>query len=334
MIQIGIIGYGYWGPNLVRNFSAITGAGVKWICDTSKSALLEAKKLYPTVRTTQNYQALLDDAETQAIVIATPVSTHFPLAVRAIRAGKHVLVEKPLTLTARDAQALVRLAKTGKRTLMVDHTYVYTPAIQKIKEIIDSNELGEIYHLDCVRTNLGLVQKDSNVIYDLATHDLSIVDYLLGSMPTRIAATGSHRLIAGQEPVAHIVAHYGRASLDCHVSWLSPVKIRTMVIVGTQKMLLYDDMQASEKVKVYDRGIDVTPAPADLYQLRIGYRLGSVSTPSLPIREGLVGVTHQFIKSITTGVSGPSDGPAGARIVLLLTSANKSLSQNGKSIAL
>lgn len=319
MVNIALVGFGYWGPNLARNFHALPNASLSFICDLDPKLLSRAKKLYPNVATTQNIDDVLRDAKTDAVVIATPISTHVPLATLFLKAGKHVLVEKPLAPTTAEALALVRLAKAKKRILAVDHTYLFTPEIEKIRDIIAAGLLGNIFFVDSVRTNLGLIQKDSNVISDLATHDFSIMDFLFGSTPNNISATGFSPKNIHQEAVAYITARYpGNLFFHSHVSWLSPAKIRTMIFVGTKKMLVYNDMEQTEKIKIYDKGIDIS-------ELRIGYRTGSMIAPHFPIKEGLTGMAKDFIAAITKKKTPRSNGEMGVRVVAAIEAATKSI---------
>lgn len=319
MINVAIIGFGYWGPNLARNFHALPNASLSFICDLDPKLLSRAKKLYPNVAITRKFDDVLRDAKTDAVVIATPISTHVPLATAFLKAGKHVLVEKPLAPTTREAQALVRLAKAKKRILAVDHTYLFTPEVEKIRDIINDGQLGKIFFVDSVRTNLGLIQKDSNVIFDLATHDFSILDFLFGATPNNISATGFSPKNVHQEAVAYITAQYPHnIFFHSHVSWLSPVKIRTMIFVGTKKMLVYNDMEQTEKIKIYDTGIDVR-------QRRIGYRIGSVVSPHLPITEALTGMANDFISAITKKKTPRSHGEMGVRVVRAIEAATASI---------
>ncbi len=333
MIRIGIIGYGYWGPNLVRNFARIPEVAISWICDLDTSLLRDLPRLYPTTKTTVDANDLLRDPKTDAIVIATPLSTHVPLAAQALRAGKHVLVEKPLAATGRLAAGLIRLAKTKKKILMVDHTYLYTPEVIKIREIIRSGQLGRVFFVDSVRTNLGLIQQDTNVIYDLAAHDFAIINFVLGARPNRIQATGFSHTGIRQEAVAYITARFPQGLFShMQVSWLSPVKIRTMTFVGTKKMLVYDDMEPSEKVQVYDKSISVKVDKRARLQMRIGYRTGSMVAPHIPVAEGLDGMTREFVRAIKTGKPPASDGAMGLSVVSCLEAATSSLRQNGREI--
>ena len=333
MIRIGVVGYGYWGPNIVRNFSRLTNATVAWVCDVNPKTLKEIPLIYPTIKTTNRYKDLLEDPSLDAVVIVTPTSTHLPLARLALLSGKHVLVEKPMTTTAREARVLVNLAKRKKRILMVDHTFIYTPAIRKLKAIIKSKQLGDIYYIDSVRTNLGILQKDANVVYDLATHDFSIMDYLFHQMPKTISATGITQKDLKQETVAHIGSTYKNGLfVHCHVNWLSPIKIRRMMFIGTKKMLTYDDIEPSEKLKIYDKGVSFIKDPKQSYQLRIGYRSGSAVVPNIPLEEGLYGMAQEFIRAIRLKRPPVTDGSMGLRVVTCLETATKSLRAKGKPV--
>lgn len=343
MITIGVIGFGYWGPNLVRNFARLSDARVSWICDLDTKLLLSATRQYPGIKTTTKYREILGDRSCDAVVIATPPSTHASFGKAALAAGKHVLIEKPLTIVARDAKQLIALSKRGKRILMVDHTYVYTPAVATISEILKKGELGKLLSIDSVRTNLGIIQTDVNVLYDLATHDFSIIDYLLGTTPTRISAIGTNHQMVRQDTSAYITARYpsprfGEAGnnifVHVHVSWLTPVKIRRMMIVGTKKMLVYDDNESSEKIKIYDQGVRVTNNPRNSYQQHIGYRTGNIVSPFIPLAEGLAGMTQAFVEAIASGTPPPTDGESGLRVVKILESATLAMRSKKKMIYL
>ena len=335
MIRIGIIGFGYWGPNILRNFSQQSDVSVSWVCDINPKTTQLVEKHYPGVRVTADANDIYSDSTCDAVVIVTPISTHFALAKKALESGKHVLVEKPMTQSTKEADELIKLAKNTKKMIMVDHTFVYTPAVKEIKKIITSKKLGDILHVDCVRTNLGLLQKDSNVIYDLATHDLSIVDYLFGCAPTSVSAQGVTLKGTVQETVAYINVRYPNAMhVHAHVSWVSPVKVRKITIVGTKKMLVYDDMEPTEKIKIYDKSISLISDTHAQHQLRVGYRIGSTIAPHIDVAEGLTGMAHAFIKAIKTKTPPPSDGFQGKRIVRILEAATTSIRNNGKSVIL
>lgn len=335
MIRIAVIGFGYWGPNLVRNFARLPQVSVSWVCDLNPKVLTDLPRLYPTIHTTEKTSDIFEDPKTNAVVIATPPSTHFSLAKQALDKGKHVLVEKPLAQTSKEASTLVALAKRANKALMVDHTYIYTPAISLLRRIIRSGALGQIIVVDSVRTNLGLFQKDSNVMADLAVHDFSIMDYVFGQTPISITATGLSDASLGQETIAYVSARYGKSLLlHTHVSWLSPIKIRRMMFVGTKKMLLYDDIEPSEKIKIYDKSVSVNRDPKDVYALRVGYRSGDVSIPHIGVEEGLWGMVREFARAIRTSKPATTDGTQGYRVVRCIEAATKSLRNGGKSITL
>ncbi len=333
MIRIGIIGFGYWGPNILRNFSQHSDVSVSWVCDINPKTTTVVEKQYPGVHVTTDANVVFDDPTCDAVVIVTPISTHYSLAKKALQSGKHVLVEKPMTQTALEANELITLANKKKKMLMVDHTFLYTPAVKEIKRIIASKKLGSILHVDCVRTNLGLLQKDSNVVYDLATHDLSIIDYLFDASPASVSAQGVTLKGTTQETVAYINALYPNTMhVHVHVSWISPVKVRNITIVGTKKMLVYDDMEPTEKIKIYDKSISLISEPQAQHQLRIGYRIGSTIAPHIEVAEGLTGMVHAFVRAIKTMNPPPSDGEQGKRIVSILEAATDSIKHHGKII--
>jgi predicted dehydrogenase len=335
MIRIGVIGYGYWGPNLVRNFMAAPGSAVMRVCDLRKERLSSLGKLYPGLKTCTDSSELINDPEIDAVVIATPVSSHFDLAMSALKAGKHVLVEKPLAAKSDQARKMVDEATVRNLVLLVDHTFVYTDAVRKIRELISSGQLGEIYYYDAVRVNLGLFQHDVNVIWDLAIHDLSIIDHVLPSKPVAVAATGISHVPGQPENVAYITLFFSSAQIaHVHVNWLTPVKVRHTLIGGSEKMILYDDLEPSEKLKVYDKGIDVTPEPEDVYKMLVSYRLGDMWAPQLSNTEALQTEAQHFIDCIEHNKQPETDGSAGLRMVNLIEAAETSLRDRGRLIEL
>ena len=332
-MKLALIGYGYWGPNLLRNLAKIPSATVVTVCDLNPAVLTDIPRLYPTVHTTTSVAEIMKNPEITAVVIATPPSTHFILTREALQNGKHVLVEKPFTQSATDAKKLIRLATSKKLTLMVDHTFLYTPAVRELKKIVASGLLGRIITVDSVRTNLGLFQKDNNVISDLAIHDFAIMDYLFAHAPTSVSATGIVDSSIKQETVAYVSARYKNGMfLHTHVSWLSPVKIRRMMIVGTKKMLMYDDIEPSEKIKIYDKSVSVDRDPKNAYSLRVGYRSGAIRIPHIAIEEGLAGVVREFVRSCRGGKHPQSDGYQGLRVVRAIEAATKSIRSGGKTV--
>ncbi len=333
MIKIGVIGYGYWGPNLVRNFMLAPGSAVTRVCDQREERLTPLHKQYPQVKTCTSAQELINDPAIDAVVIATPVSSHFELALAALQAGKHVLVEKPLASTSDQARRLVDEAAAQKLVLLVDHTFVYTDAVRKIRELISSGQLGEIYYYDAVRVNLGLFQHDVNVIWDLAIHDLSIIDYVLPDKPVAVSATGISHVPGEPENVAYITLFFTSSQIaHVHVNWLTPVKVRHTLIGGSEKMILYDDLEPSEKLKVYDKGIRVTPGPEDVYRMLVSYRLGDMYAPRLDNTEALQTEAQHFIDCVETSRTPATDGLAGLRMVNMIEAAETSLRDRGRLV--
>ena len=335
MIRVGVIGYGYWGPNLVRNFMAAPGSAVTRVCDLREERLAPLQKLYPSVKMSTTPEDLINDPEIDAVVIATPVSSHFELAMASLKAGKHVLVEKPLAARSDQARQLIDEAAQRKLVLLVDHTFVYTDAVRKIRELIASGELGEIYYYDAVRVNLGLFQHDVNVVWDLAIHDLSIMDYVLPEKPVAISATGISHIPGQPENVAYITLFFAGAQIaHVHVNWLTPVKVRHTLIGGSEKMILYDDLEPSEKLKVYDKGINVTPRQEDVYKMLVSYRSGDMWAPRLDNTEALQTEALHFIDCVENGRQPDTDGPAGLRMVSMIEAAETSLRHRGRLIEL
>ncbi len=335
MIGIGVIGYGYWGPNLVRNFMEAPGSRVVSVCDLSAGRLAPLTVRYPTVGVTTDYRELLSDARVDAIVIATPVASHFELAMAALGAGKHVLVEKPLAANSEQALRLVEEADRRGLVLMVDHTFIYTGAVRKIRELISDGALGEIYYYDSVRINLGLFQHDVNVVWDLAVHDLSIMDYVLPARPVAVSATGISHLPGQPENVAYITLFFDNNLIaHVHVNWLSPVKVRRTLIGGSEKMIVYDDLEPSEKLKVYDKGVTVGKHPEDVYELLVSYRSGDMWAPRFDTTEALRTEALHFVECVEKSTRPETDGPEGLRIVRIMEAAEQSLRARGQLVEL
>jgi predicted dehydrogenase len=335
MLRVGVIGYGYWGPNLVRNFMSAPGSEVVAVSDLIEERLFPLRKIYPNLKTTRNSTQLINDPSIDAIVIATPVSSHFDLALATLKAGKHVLVEKPLAANSEQAQRLIDEARARELILMVDHTFVYTDAVRKIRELISSGSLGEIYYYDAVRVNLGLFQHDVSVIWDLAIHDLSIMDHVLPSKPVAISATGISHVQGQPENVAYITLFFPNTQIaHIHVNWLTPVKVRHTLIGGSEKMILYDDLEPSEKVKVYDKGITVTPGPEDVYKMLVSYRSGDMWAPRLDNIEALQTEALHFIDCVANHRQPQTDGQSGLRMVKMIEAAEKSLQSRGELVEL
>jgi predicted dehydrogenase len=336
MIGIGVIGYGYWGPNLVRNFANTPDVKVVAVSDLNAQRLDQIRNLYPTIKLTTDARDLFVDPTVDAIVIATPVATHFDLAMQGLRAGKHVLVEKPLTSTSEQGERLLAEAHRRKLVLMVDHTFVYTAAVRKIRELVDSGRLGRLYYYDSVRINLGLFQHDVNVLWDLAVHDLSIMDYVLAAKPCAVAATGIAHVAGQQHDVAYMTCFFENSMIaHFHVNWLAPVKIRRTLVGGDQRMIVYDDLEPSEKVKVYDKGITLNNGgPEGRYQLLVGYRAGDMWAPQLTTGEALRVEAAHFIECINRTADPLTGGEVGLRIVRILEAGTQSISMQGRPVEL
>jgi predicted dehydrogenase len=331
MITFGVIGYGYWGPNVVRNLDSLEDARILAISDTSPSARERAHKAYPGIRITADAAEVISSSDIDAVAIITPVWTHFELAKAALENGKHAFVEKPFTSNAAQAEELINLAARSNLRVMVDHTFLFTAAVKKIKQFLQDGTLGELYYYDSTRVNLGLFQHDVNVIWDLAPHDLSIVDYLIEQSPEEVVATGQTHL-NGHEDVAFITLYFpDEVIAHINVNWLSPVKVRTTLIGGAKKMLVWNDLEADEKLKIYDKGVQITSREG-LYNLLVNYRSGDMWAPKLEQVEALRQELSYFVDCIMQGQNPFNDGVAGLRVVKMLEAANKSLRQRGVAV--
>jgi predicted dehydrogenase len=336
VIKVGLIGYGYWGPNLARNLTETGGFELAAIAEERPDRRAMAARRHPGAAICVDAGALIDRDDIAAVVIATPLATHHALAAAAIDRGKHVLVEKPLAASRREAADLAERAEARGVRLMVDHTFVYTGAVRKMRTLVDAGELGELLYLDSVRVNLGLFQQDSNVIWDLAAHDLAILDHLIAERPVAVSANGS--AVAGyrHENIAYITVHYASGFLGhFHVNWLAPLKIRQILLGGRQRMLVFDDMDPSEKVRVYDKGVDFdVPDDETRRQILVSYRTGDMHAPKLDRREALSLVAAEFAASIAEQRPPLTDAAAGVRVVSLLEAAERSLRGEGRRIPL
>jgi predicted dehydrogenase len=332
---IGVVGYGYWGPNLVRNFASSEVARVVGVSDLDPSKLALCKRHHPGVATTPDFRDLLEDSRIDAVAIATPVHSHYELALAALKAGKHVLVEKPLAQTVEQVLRLIDEAERRNLTLMVDHTFLYTPAVQKIRQLIAEEALGDIYYYNSVRASLGLFQHDVNVIWDLAVHDLSIIQYILDEEPVAVSATGTCHVAGTPENMAHIALFF-QSSCVAHISvnWLSPVKVRQTFVGGSRKMIVYDDVEPTEKIKVYDKGITVNGLGENAHQLRIGYRAGDMWAPHLPTKEALQTEVEHFVDCLRSGKTPVSSARTGLRVVEILEAASRSIAAQGRPVRL
>lgn len=337
MINIGIVGYGYWGPNLVRNFAETPGARVAAVSDLDNAKLALVQRRFPAVKTTTDYSDLLNDIRIDAIAIATPVSTHFDLALAALRAGKHVWLEKPMTETSEQARILVDEAHKRDLVLLVDHTFIYTGAVMKMKELVKSGELGKILYYDSVRVNLGLFQRDVSVVSDLAVHDFSILDHLLGEHPVAVSANCANHFVGTPENLAYVTLFYDSGAIaHTSVSWLAPVKVRQIHLGGTSKMITYDDLEPSEKIKVYDKGVSFTDDPAKIHEMRVGYRAGDMWAPKLAATEALSVEGAHFVDCIEHKKTPMTDGQLGLRVVEVIEAASLSMRRkvrrNGETV--
>jgi predicted dehydrogenase len=330
-IRVGVIGYGYWGPNVVRNLHGLDSCQLMAVCDKSTAALQRAHRLYPRLHLTTDFMEILTSPEIDAVAIVTPVWTHFELAKAALENGKHVFVEKPFTSTSRQAEELIELAERNNLKIMVDHTFLFGGAVRKIRELIDAGALGPLYYFDSTRVNLGLFQHDVSVIWDLAPHDLSIMDYVIAEQPEAVVATGAKHL-NGHADMAFITVYFpGSIVAHINVNWLSPVKVRTTLIGGKDKMLVWNDLEADEKIKIYDKGVQITNGQG-MYDLLVSYRSGDVWAPKVDHTEALKVELDYFVDCIVNDRTPINDGHAGLRIVRLLESAEESLLERGRVI--
>jgi predicted dehydrogenase len=333
MIRVGVIGYGYWGPNLVRNFSDNPNCQVVAVCDGNPDRLQIAQRRSPGIWVTQDARELIDHKDVDAVVIATPANTHFELGRRALTAGKQVLIEKPLTSTATESEILIEEAEKRNSVLMVDHTFLYTGAVRKIKQLLDAGDLGNVLYYDSVRVNLGLFQPDVNVIWDLAVHDVAIMDYLLPATPLAVSATGMTHLAGCAQSIAYMTCLFSNNLIaHIHVNWLAPAKIRRTLLGGDRKMVVYDDVEPSEKVKIYDKGVSISNKPDVIFQKMIQYRMGDMYAPELDTREALGVEVAEFVRCVETGAKPLSDGASGLRVVRLLEAATQSIHQHGSPV--
>ncbi|MBK8504894.1 MAG: Gfo/Idh/MocA family oxidoreductase [Saprospiraceae bacterium] len=334
MINIAVVGFGYWGPNLVRNFANTPDCKVRYIVEKDERQYTKIKNLYPGVEAVTNYGQVINDQEVDAIVIATPVYTHFQLASQALSHGKHVLLEKPMTGSVDEALKLISIAEKNDRVLMVDHTYLYTSAVKKIKQLVDDGIIGRIQYIDSTRINLGLFQRDVNVLWDLAPHDISICDYLMDEKPLAVQAVGVSHTENGIENIAYLTLFYPEnriAHFNC--SWISPVKIRHMLIGGDEKMIVFNDLETTEKIRIYDKGYKLIPED-DRSDVLIDYRVGDIMIPKIPQTEALSDMAKDFVAAVSKGKKPISDFNSGLFVVSILEAASESIKNDGKKIKL
>jgi predicted dehydrogenase len=328
-IKIGVIGAGYWGPNLIRNFYDIPDSDMVAVCDLRQERLDHIQSRYPGVITCSDYSEILN-SDVDAMVIATPVSTHYGIARDCLRAGKHVLIEKPLACTSEEAQQIVTLGRDLNKLVMIGHTFMFNPAVIALREIISSGEIGNIFYVNSTRVNLGLYQPDINVVWDLAPHDISILLYILDESPVFASARGGMYVKPGVHDVAHITVHYSEGVFaDLRVSWLDPCKIRRITIVGSKKMIVYDDIEPVDKIKIFDKGVDVQPYTDTFEEFHLAYRYGEAENYPLRNEEPLRMECQHFLDCIRDGRSSYSDGDLGLKVIQVIEAANKSLFNGG-----
>jgi predicted dehydrogenase len=333
VVKFGVIGYGYWGPNVVRNLDQLDQVDVLQVCDLSASARQRAQKAFPELEVTADPSALLSSPDIDAIAVVTPVWTHFEIAKTALENGKHVFVEKPFTSNSAQAQELIELAEKKNLKIMVDHTFLFTGAVRKIRQLLEEDTLGRLYYYDSTRVNLGLFQHDVNVIWDLAPHDLSIMDHLIQQRPEAIVATGQTHL-NGHEDIAFITLYFpDKIIAHINVNWLSPVKMRTTLIGGEKKMLVWNDLTTDEQVRVYDKGVSVSSREG-VYNLLVNYRSGDMWAPRLERAEALTHELSYFVDCIINNRTPMNDGHAGMRVVKMLEASSQSLRQRGALVYL
>jgi predicted dehydrogenase len=335
MLNIAVAGCGYWGPNLIRNFNSLPGCRLKLVCDTDADRLEHMKTLYPSVKTTTEFEDLVNNQEIDAIVVATPVRFHYEMARKALQAGKHTFIEKPMARSSRECEELVELADKHKLVLMVGHTFVYSKPVRKIKEIVLSGELGDLQYISARRLNLGLLQKDINVAWDLAPHDISIILYVLGKDPVSVNCQGKSHVAKGVEDVTNMTLNFSNGAFGIiQSSWLDPNKVRETVFIGTKKMLVYDDVEPIEKIRIYDKRVEIPPHYDSFGEFQYSYHYGGMYSPYLKLVEPLKVECQHFLDCINTGEKSESSGLEGLEVVRILEAASASLQDGGGQVAI
>lgn len=336
MIKVGMVGCGYWGPNLIRNFAACPDTQLLWACDIDPNRIKKALGSYPVVKSTTDFNDILKDSQVDAVAIATPVHTHYPLAKACLESGKHVLLEKPLALSVQEGEKLIELSHKKGLQLMCDHTFCYTGAVRKMKEILDSGVLGELLYFDSIRINLGLFQQDINVIWDLAPHDLSILDFLINDRPISVSAHGVCHAGNEIENIAYVILRYANSFIaHFHLNWLSPVKIRRTIIGGSEKMMVWNDLEQDEKIKIYNKGITVKKdEETERNRLLVSYRTGDMYAPQFDDTEALFSMVKEFAACIDENRPALTDGEAGLRVLRILEATQRSIRAGGANVGI
>jgi predicted dehydrogenase len=333
MIKVAVAGFGYWGPNLVRNFNSVAECKVEKVCDTDVKRLEHIKSLYPGMETTGEFETIINDSRIEAVIIATPVKFHFEMAKKSLEAGKHTFIEKPMASSVAQCKELVAIAKQNKLTLMVGHTFIYSTPVQKIKEIVDSGGLGELYYISARRLNLGLFQKDINVAWDLAPHDISIILHIAGKLPTSVNCQGKAHINPNVEDVTNMTLNFADGFFSViQSSWLDPNKVRELTFVGNKKMLVYNDIEPNEKLKIYDKRVDVPPYYDTFAEFQYSYHYGDMHSPYIKMTEPLKVECEHFIDCIKTRREPLTAGQQGLQVVQILEAAKLSLQQGGTAI--
>jgi predicted dehydrogenase len=335
MLTMGVVGCGYWGPNLIRNFSSLSDCRIKYACDSDASRLNHMKALYPHIETVSEFEAVVRDPDVHAVAIATPVCSHYSMAKACLENGKHVFIEKPMAASTENCRDLIQAAEERDLRIMVGHTFIFSPSVRKIKEIIDRGALGDILYVSARRLNLGLFQKDINVMWDLAPHDLSIILYLLGQVPISVNCQGQAHLNAGIEDVTVMTLNFGKGKLAIiQSSWLDPNKVRDMTFVGSRRMLVYNDLEPNEKIKIFDKRVETPPYYDTFAEFHYSYHYGDVYSPYLKMHEPLKLECQNFVESILNGAPCESDGHYGLQVVRILEGASRSLKAGGAQVEL
>ncbi len=335
MIKVGLVGCGHWGPNYIRILGLMEDAKVSVACDKEKNTLQKIQKQYPQLQTATDFLSLLQSNQVDAVIIATPASTHFPMVKQSLEADKHVLVEKPLALSIEEAKELVDLAERKKRILMVGHTFLYNPAVRKMKEYIDKGTLGKIYYLLAARTHLGLIKNDVSALWDLAPHDVSIFSYLLGKMPTKVSAVGASHLTQGLQDLAFVSLFYGDNVVgNIHISWIDSNKLRQIAVIGSKARILFDDLNPLERLRIFEKGVSLNKPYASFGEFQLLLRDGDIISPKVEIEEPLKNVCVEFINSIQTGKRPFTDGQNGLDVVRVICAIQKSIEREGAPISL